>query len=33
MLTFDARVKNFDAAQPRITNVKTPNLTLSERAF
>ncbi len=24
MLKFDARVKNFDAAQPRVTNVKTP---------
>ncbi len=24
MLTFDARVKNSDAAQPRVTNVKTP---------
>ncbi len=26
MLNFDARVKNSDAAQPRVTNVKTPNL-------
>ncbi len=25
MLNFDARVKNSDAAQPRVTNVKTPN--------
>ena len=24
MLNFDARVKNSDAAQPRVTNVKTP---------
>ena len=26
MLIFDARVKNSDAAQPRVTNVKTPIL-------
>ncbi len=25
MLNFDVRVKNSDAAQPSITNVKTPN--------
>ena len=25
MLNFDARIKNSDAAQPRVTNVKTPN--------
>ncbi len=25
MLNFDARIKNSDAAQLRITNVKTPN--------
>ncbi len=24
MLNFDARIKNFDAAQLRVTNVKTP---------
>ena len=24
MLNFDARIKNSDAAQPRVTNVKTP---------
>ncbi len=24
MLNFDTRVKNSDAAQPRVTNVKTP---------
>ena len=24
MLNFDVRVKNSDAAQPRVTNVKTP---------
>ncbi len=24
MLNFDARVKNSDVAQPRVTNVKTP---------
>ncbi len=31
MLNFDARVKNFDTAQPCVTNVKTPtdNLMLS----
>ncbi len=27
MLNFDARVKNSDAAQPRVTTVKTPNVT------
>ncbi len=27
MLNFDARIKNSDAAQPRVTNVKTPILT------
>ncbi len=26
MLTFDARIKNSDATQPRVTNVKTPNV-------
>ncbi len=28
MLNFDVRVKNSDAAQLRLTNVKTPNATL-----
>ncbi len=26
MLNFDERVKNSDAAQPRVTNVKTPHV-------
>ncbi len=30
MLTFDARVKNSDAAQPRVTNVKTPIVVTKE---
>ncbi len=29
MLNFDAHVKNSDAAQPRVTNVKTPNVVLN----
>ncbi len=28
MLNFDARFKKSDAAQPRVTNVKTPLLTV-----
>ena len=32
MLTFDARVKNSDAAQPRVTNVKTPTLSYPGRS-
>ncbi len=30
MLNFDVRVKNSDAAQPRVTNVKTPIASISK---
>ncbi len=33
MLNFDARVKNSDAAQPRVTNVKTPFVFLFHEMF
>ncbi len=33
MLNFDARVKNSDSAQPRVTNVKTPNLAVDLAVF
>ncbi len=32
MLNFDMRVKNSDTAQPYITNMKTPNFSLSSTA-